>query len=40
MTLLMIIWELELKNKIATQTVMIKLDVLKVLTAVQPCLAF
>jgi hypothetical protein len=40
MKLLMIIWELELKHNIATQILMIKLDVLKVLTVVQSCLAF
>ena len=36
----MILWELELKYNLATQVLMIKLDVLKMLTALKPCLAF
>ena len=35
--LFMIMWELELKHNLATHVLMIKLDLLKLLTAVQSC---
>jgi hypothetical protein len=40
LALFMIMWELELKHNLATQVLMIKLDLLKLFTTVQPCLAF
>ena len=36
----MIMWKLELKHNLATQVLMIKLDLLKLLTTVQSCLVF